>query len=477
MNRSVRNGLAIAGMAGGFLILGQAAASADDASVSGSNNAAAGNAASYNAEASNSNESVTAGGEGGQGGSGGDADTAVNQDADARNNVTNTADTGNINANGGNSYVVVFAGNGNTVDAGSGDKGDVNASQTVHNEVDVASQGGNASVSNSNNAAAGNGASYNAEASNHNDSVTTGGDAGKHGDGGDAYTDVEQDADARNNVDNYADTGNIDANGGDSVVGVVAGNGNSVSAGSDDKGDAEGSQVIHNEVDVASRGGNAGVHGSNNAAAGNAAHYNANARNDNDSVTMGGDGGKHGDGGDGDSYLDQDSDARNNVDNTATTGNIDANGGDSIIKVIVGNDNTLTCYSEEGDVDCSQHITNIINIISIGGDANVTCSNNATAGGGSAWVCHPNEKPAHHAPAQQPAPAKHEAAPVQHHHKAAAPVHHRAAAPMNTHAQPKGQLAYTGAETTAPLTLGLLALGAGGALTLAGRRRSATAAV
>jgi LPXTG-motif cell wall-anchored protein len=44
-------------------------------------------------------------------------------------------------------------------------------------------------------------------------------------------------------------------------------------------------------------------------------------------------------------------------------------------------------------------------------------------------------------------------------------------------AQPKGQLAYTGAETSAPLTLGLLALGAGGALTLAGRRRSSTAAV
>jgi LPXTG-motif cell wall-anchored protein len=48
---------------------------------------------------------------------------------------------------------------------------------------------------------------------------------------------------------------------------------------------------------------------------------------------------------------------------------------------------------------------------------------------------------------------------------------------MNTHAQPKGELAYTGAETSVPLTLGLIALGAGGALTLAGRRRTATAAV
>jgi hypothetical protein len=152
----------------------------------------------------------------------------------------------------------------------------------------------------------------------------------------------------------------------------------------------------------------------------------------------------------------------------------------------VGNDNTLTCESEEGDVDCEQHITNIINILSIGGGANVTCSNNASAGG-HGWVCHQvapvkhddNEKPAEHKPAHEDeadcpehakpahvAPAKHHAAPAAHHRAA---VHHAA--------QPKGQLAYTGAEVSFPLTLGLLALGAGGALTLAGRRRSSTAAV
>ena len=38
-------------------------------------------------------------------------------------------------------------------------------------------------------------------------------------------------------------------------------------------------------------------------------------------------------------------------------------------------------------------------------------------------------------------------------------------------AQPSGPLAFTGAETSLPLTLGLLALGVGAALTLAGRRR------
>jgi LPXTG-motif cell wall-anchored protein len=77
--------------------------------------------------------------------------------------------------------------------------------------------------------------------------------------------------------------------------------------------------------------------------------------------------------------------------------------------------------------------------------------------------------PAAAAPA---APAAHHAKPAAHKHHAA----HRAAAPKAmSSAQPsKGQLAYTGSDVSAPLTLGLLALGAGGALSLAGRRRSTT---
>jgi LPXTG-motif cell wall-anchored protein len=43
-------------------------------------------------------------------------------------------------------------------------------------------------------------------------------------------------------------------------------------------------------------------------------------------------------------------------------------------------------------------------------------------------------------------------------------------------AQPTHTLATTGAETSTPLTAGLIALGAGAALTLAGRRRQAEAA-
>jgi hypothetical protein len=212
------------------------------------------------------------------------------------------------------------------------------------------------------------------------------------------------------------------------------------------------------------------VSDSNNASAGDGAHYNADARNENESETTGGEGGEDGDGGDAETDVDQNSSARNNVDNDAETGDITAVGGDSIIKVIVGNDNTLTCESEEGDVNCEQHITNIINILSVAGGAGVTCSNNASAGG-HAWVCtrtddgkDAGEKPA----AEKPAAEEEEAdtvKPAKHH---AAPVHR---APVSTTAQPKGQLAYTGAEVSFPLTLGLLALGAGGALTLAGRRR------
>ena len=57
---------------------------------------------------------------------------------------------------------------------------------------------------------------------------------------------------------------------------------------------------------------------------------------------------------------------------------------------------------------------------------------------------------------------------------ASAPKHYapqyRAAAPALSSAQPSGQLAYTGSDVSAPLTVGLLALGAGAGLTLLGRR-------
>jgi hypothetical protein len=466
MKRSVRNGIAIAGMAGGFFLLGQAVAGADE----GVNNASAGDGAEYSADATNTNSSETTGGAGGGDGDGGEAETEVEQNSSATNNVENEAETGDITATGGSSYVIVLAGNGNELEAES-EEGDVNASQSVHNEVNVESHAGDASVSGSNNASAGNGASYTANSSNSNTSETTGGDGGDDGDGGEAETEVDQDSTARNNVDNDAETGDIYAHGGNSGVFVVAGNGNEAEA-EGEEGDVDAEQDITNEVDVWSRAGDAHVEDSNNASSGDDAEYHAYSANENEARTEGGEGGEDGDGGDADTDVDQDSSARNNVENEAETGDIVAVGGDSIIKVIVGNGNTLKCESEEGDVDCSQHITNIINILSVAGGANVTCSNNASAGG-SGWVCKveddkpAGEKPAGEKPAgEKPAGEDEEEADVK-------PAKYHAA-PVNKTAQPKGELAYTGAETTAPLTLGLLALGAGGALTLAGRRRQTT---
>jgi hypothetical protein len=363
MNRTLRNGLAVAGMAGGMLFLGQAVASADEA--------AAGDAATYSADASNTNHSDTTGGDAGKHGGGGHPKTDVDQDSTATNNVSNTAKSGDIDASGGVSAVVVIAGNGNQVNAGSKD-GDVHASQDVDTKVDVESNANGGDVTGSNDANAGNGASYDADASNANHSDTTGGDAGKHGDGGDAKTDVDQNSDGRNDV--------------------------------------------HNE---------------------------------------------------------------------ATSGDIDTSGGTSIVEVIAGNGNTLYCFSKEGDVTCSQNITVIINIISQANGGDVKGSNDANAGNHGKPAEHkPAEhKPAEHKPAMQPAHhhaadcPDHKAAAPAHQVKRAAPVAHRAApvahrAPKSTTAQPTGELAFTGAETTAPLTLGLIALGAGGALTLAGRRRS-----
>jgi hypothetical protein len=96
---------------------------------------------------------------------------------------------------------------------------------------------------------------------------------------------------------------------------------------------------------------------------------------------------------------------------------------------------------------------------------------------GAAPAPAPAAKPAHHDHHAKPAHHDHHAKPAHHAAKRhAAPAAHRAAVSPTAQGG-KGQLAYTGAETSVPLTLGLLALGAGGALTLAGRRRSSTAAV
>jgi hypothetical protein len=496
MKRSVRSGIAIAGMAGGFWLLGQAVASADtpDATASGGEAAAAGNVSS---------ETV-----GGEGSSGGDATSTNDQDVEAENEVENTASTGTIDASGGTSWVTVVAGNGNTSSAGSGG-GDATATQNVTTKVAVESSANGGSVSGSNNASAGNGASYSANASGNIDSTTTGGNGSgddEWNDGGDATSTNDQDIDAKNDVENNAYTGDIYVNGGESGVEVIAGNHNEVNGQSDEEdwygdwkdcessmhssyegegnwcghdghegedGDVDADQTVYTQVNVRSEANGGRVHGSNNASAGNGASYDADADGNIDSTTTGGNGSgdEWSEGGDATSDNDQDVDGKNDVDNDASTGDIDASGGESVVEVIAGNGNKQYCWSDEGDVVCTQNITTIINIISMANGGDVSCSNNAAAGNADNWVC--TVKPGHESPT--PEKPEHAVAPVKHVVPAAA--HHQAPAqaavhaPVLSSAQPSGQLAFTGAETSLPLTLGLLALGAGGALTLAGRRR------
>ena len=147
---------------------------------------------------------------------------------------------------------------------------------------------------------------------------------------------------------------------------------------------------------------------------------------------------------------------------------LDADAGDVGVDVDIENEvggNTVNCWGGKHstvtcDVTFDTTINNTVNIHSI-----ICGSGNAVIGTLPSFVC--NLGPAAAAPA---APAAHHMKPAGHHHK------HDAHAPKAlSSAQPsKGSLASTGADVSAPLTLGLLALGAGGALSLAGRRRQTT---
>src|SRR4051812_314568 len=180
MKRSVRHGIAIAGLAGGFWLLGEAVANADTPA----------NTADSNATLS----SNTSGGTGG-----GSADSDNSQHVKANNDVDNNAKTGDIDASGGKSIVGVVAGNGNTVDASSG-KGAVDAKQNVTTVVWINSQANGGSVSGSNNASAGNGASNSASAKGTLNSNTTGGSGSRNA--GKADSDNTQRVTANNDVDN-----------------------------------------------------------------------------------------------------------------------------------------------------------------------------------------------------------------------------------------------------------------------------------
>jgi hypothetical protein len=349
MKRSVRSGIAIAGMAGGFWLLGQAVADAAPGDPPPTDTSAA--VGTQNADSN------------GGGSGGGEAESTNSQQVDASTTTTNKASSAPILARGGTSVAIVPAGNENGLLAGSGGHGNVDATQNVNTTVTAHSSAGGAKVIGSGNSSAGNGGSNSSTATGKQNAEATGGEG------------------------------------------------------------QNGKEDWHKH------------------------HH-------------------HNKGGDADSSNHQDVGSTTDTENNAHSGPILAGGGTSVVVVEAGNGNTLYCTSRSGNVTCSQNITTIINIISQAGGATVSCSGNASAGSPGSAVCPVTNK-------NSTTPAK--AAPAA--HKAAAPAAHKAAAPVakkapaSAKAQPSGTLAFTGAETSLPLTLGLLALGVGGALTLAGRRR------
>ena len=366
MNRSVRNGLAIAGMAGGMLFLGQAVASAEVDNSTGVEQEAGSEAAGSEATASNS--------------------STVTNDTDIE--VDNEATGGDSNT--GNKVVVVndTGDNDPVVDAASEDEG------TVHVSLEIDSSASNTVDVDSGDIADSGNATIDEDAAGAPDVTTT--------------TDVDQTATATSD---------------------------------DDEGDHDGDYKGRNSSD------------------------------------------------DDEADASNDSDVRNNTDIEVDN---DAEGGDSntgnvvIVENNTGdNDPELSCYAEDGDVYCSITIdSSVTNNITVN-SGDICGSGNATIGDDGKVDCgtsagHDKDSDGKH---DEDSYGKHEAKKAAHH---AAPAAHQAAnnnraattrAALNTTAQPRGQLAFTGAETSVPLTLGLIALGAGGALTLAGRRRTTTAAV
>jgi hypothetical protein len=369
MNRSVRNGLAIAGMAGGMLFLGQAVASAEVDNSTGVEQEAGSEAAGSEATASNS--------------------STVTNDTDI--DVSNEATGGDSNT--GNKVAVVndTGGNDPVVDAASEDEGTVHVSleidSSASNTVDVDS----GDISDSGNATIDGDAADAPDVTNTTDVDQTA-TATSDDDEGDHHGDYKGDYDGRNSSE-------------------------------DDEADASNDSDVRNDTDI-----------------------------------------------------EVDNDAEGGNTNTGNVVIVENNTGD--------NDPELSCYAEDGDVYCSitidSSVTNNITVNSgdICGSGNATIGSDGKVDCGTSAAHHSKDRDAKDSESRH---AAHRAAPAK-----AAPAAHRAAntdraattrAALNTTAQPRGQLAFTGAETSVPLTLGLIALGAGGALTLAGRRRTTTAAV
>jgi hypothetical protein len=367
MKRSVRNGIAIAGMAGGIWFLGSAVASADDGQAAGAAN---------NVDQSSSSEST------GDGGSLNGAGNANGSSAEATNVQVTDVDTDVDGGDGGENIAVINTGaQPSNVTIGNGTL----TSQTIEqppaapvHEVDVHT--GDVSVT---------------QNANGGD-VSGSGNVHVSGNSGD------QTATAENNVHQTA---------------------TSTSTEEDEHGDRG----------YKGKGKNGHDEGSLNLA-GNVNESDSDATNidvtDIDTDVDGGDGGTN--------YADI---------NTGIYGN--------------------TFYCPEGSTCHFNFTTGSVTVVQNANGGDVSDSGNVNVGGDGYGHPHADHhRPGGHADCPEDKP-QHSAKPSV--KPASAPTYR---APVSPTAQPAGQLAYTGADVSLPLTVGLIALGAGFALTAAGRRRA-----
>jgi hypothetical protein len=481
MKRTVRNGLAIAGMAGGIWFLGSAVASADQGADaannvdqssssssegSGSGVNGAGNVNGSSSSATNvqvtSVDTDVNGGDGGAniavvntgvvgGGGGGGMSAPL---AATTQSAPPAAPATNVSVNTGDVAVHQSADGGDVSGSGnvhvSGNNGDQTATavNNVHQTADSSSDGNGHGFDVN---LAGNANFSSAEATNI------------------AITDIETDVDGGDGGLNIAaiNTGILGGHSpcpwwGDCDVDVHTGDVKVVQ--SADGGDVWGS----GNVKVS------GNHGDQTATAVNNVLQNATSRSEEEDSH--GDWWKHKDGwkkkdGHGGITLDlagnlnfSSAEARNV---SITHIETDVDGGDGGLNIAAINTGIIGGHSPcpwWGDCDVDIH-TGDVKVVQNANGGDVHDSGNVSVGDKSKG--HRGDKP-DHAPGDRPEDKPSAKPSVK---PASAPTHR---APVSATAQPSGQLAYTGADVSLPLTVGLIALGAGFALTAAGRRASGT---
>jgi len=508
MNRTVRNGLAVATMAGGIFLLGSAVASASEGSTDASSTAVGDTTAvvqvdsSTNAEAGAEGHTVhnsgsTTAGDGGDGGSvvqapvsSGVAAGSVHGDTTASSTAESTVVNTSPGGDGGSAAVSPVT---------TGDVAGGNAS----------ADGGGDTTATAESASTGGGSSTPLP---ETDAAVASSSSG--GGTGGAVTEVDSSTNASgyaggHYVSNHGHATAGDGGDGGSVIGAPVSSGTFCFA---YMGDNHCTSSASSTITNTSPGGNGGNASVSPVTSGDVTGGNASANGGGSTTASaeslalgeflqwlsgGGLFGSYGDGG-AHTWVDSSTNASGSVyghqvDNTGHAWGGNGGDGGSVIGAPVTS--YVICFAWKGDNHCSSTATSTITNNSPGGkggDASVSPVTGGDVTGGNACAsssstpCPSATAPTHPAqpatPAQPAAPAQPAVAehPAAEHPATMAVVHHApavshsgGATTVNASSSSPATLAYTGADVTDALGLGLLALAGGLGLALAGRRRSA----